>query len=373
MLAGATTIVGSIILSQGIYRSDTSPLYSLIILSVLTIAAAGWYMNREPDRPEVSGRERVLLLAFRTVNILAMLVCFAFVVIMFFLTDYYPDAVLRNVYLLIIPATVSIVVAALNLKIHPPIRVRNIAKSALALIIAVVLCFVYINDMPKYSIDDGIRILRSDEEFAQKDVFYPSCGSTGEPPLYVYRFGSDPVYDELSGSNLFYCDSYEYYCDSYSYDVNGLHDVKGYIIFNPITGAYEYMRTHEQDQAFSPGELPEFDWNYMKDTDGQHSAVLNLYFREWYPFSEAFSGGWNLILSVSSDKWDEKLKDVMYPHNFPEDEARVFLQSMGEEALKTKLLKNNGWYRYLKDGTIEIYFFGIDIATYQNGEIILKR
>ena len=374
MLVGAAIIAGTLFLLPGRFRNnDMSPFYSLIILSVLTIAAAGWYMNRESDRPEVSGHERSQLLAFRAVNILSMLICLVFIIIMYFLTGHYPDAVLRNVYLLIIPATVSIILAALNMKVYPSITIRDITKTSIAFVIAVVLCFVYINDMPKYSIDDGISILRSDEKFAQKDVFYPSYGSTGEPPVYVYRFGCDPVYDELSGSNLFYSDSYEYYCDSYSYDGDGLHDVKGYIIFNPITGTYEYMRTQEQDQAFSSGVWPDFDWNCIQDTDGQHNAVLNLYFREWYPFSEEISGGWNLILSVGSDEWDSRLKDVMYPHNFPEDEALVFLRNMGEEALMTKVLEIiNVTDSDLEDNTIEIFFFGIDIAAYKNGEIVMK-
>ncbi len=80
----------------------------------------------------------------------------------------------------------------------------------------------------------------------------------------------------------------------------------------------------------------------------------------------------------------------MYPNSYPEDEAWTFLGSIGEEALKTKLLKQLNdldqvvvfdkkedgtlglTIKGTKGKTVEVYFFGIDIATYQDGEIVLK-
>jgi hypothetical protein len=73
--------------------------------------------------------------------------------------------------------------------------------------------------------------------------------------------------------------------------------------------------------------------------DGRHGAVLNLYFREWWPDDTASSDLKNPMLSVSSSEWDANMEDVTYPRNFPEDEARAFLKSLGEEELKIKLLK----------------------------------
>jgi len=88
-------------------------------------------------------------------------------------------------------------------------------------------------------------------------------------------------------------------------------------------------------------------------------------FREEYGMSETFC--------ADSGEWDAKLKDVMYPHNFPEDEARAYLQSIGEETLKTKIFEQiNELDSKFKDMTIEVYFFGIDTAAYKNGEIELK-
>lgn len=374
MILGAVIFAGTILFPPIIFiNDDKSAFYALIIISVLMIIYAAWYKNTKPESIQLCGRDKVFLRALRTVNILAILVCFAFVVIMNFLTSYYPDVVLRNVYLLIIPATVSIFVAMLSLKVQPPIRLWNIAKSAFALFIAVALSIIYVNDIPKYSIEHGINILRSDEEFAQKDVFYPAFDSTRYHPVYQDMYVSNPVLNDSSLNDLFYHDFYLYYCDSYSFDEDGLHDIKGYIIFSPITGENEYIRTQVQDQVFGSREWPLFDWNIMRHRYGQKSAVLNLYFREWHPLSECFSGGWHLDISVSNGEWDSRLKDVLYPHNFPESEALSFLQSIGEEELKTKLLAQiNEPSLECKDKTVEVYFFGIDIATYQNGEIVLK-
>ncbi len=389
VLVGAAVIAGTILLSLGRpEEADASAVYALIILSVITIIAAAASMS-EPYIFEMTERERTLLWVYRAVNIVSILVCFAFIVIMFFLTGYYSDFVLPNAVLLIFPAAASMIVAALNLRVRPPIVRRNIIKVAVTLLISAGLIFVYASCMPKYAIEDGIKILHTDEEFAQKDVYYPAFFAPGEPNGYIYRV-VDYSYDELIGSNPFYRELFEYYCDSYGYDANGLHDVKGYIIFNPATGAFAYVRTKEQDLTFSPGDWPEFNWNFMQDRDKQHATVLNLYFREWYPAMNMYADDVNPMLTVSSNEWDSKIVDVMYPHNFPEDEARAFLRSIGEEELKTKLLKQLNdldqvvvfdkkedgtlglTIKGTKGKTVEVYFFGIDIATYQDGEIVLK-
>jgi hypothetical protein len=358
----------------------------LLFIAAIVVAACFRYANTEQDECEATKRERIFLQVFRAVGILAILVCLAFVIIMLFLTRYYTNW-MSNIFPLMALAVVGIGVAALNLKVRPPIIGRGIAKVAVALVIAASLLFVYLNYMPKYSLKDGANMLSSNEEFAQKDVFYPALHSLGEPDGYIARFG-DPLYDQFFGANPFYDELHEFHCDSYSYDADGLHVIKGYIIFNPATGAYEYMRTQNQDRSFKPGEWPEFNWNFMEDEDRQHDAVLNLYFREWY-FSDSLAAKSNPMLSVSSGEWDANMKEVIYPHNFPEDEARTFLKSIDEEALKTKILEqikemdstvvlqnedNTAGLAVIHtiDKTIEVFFFDIDIATYQNGEIVLK-
>lgn len=81
----------------------------------------------------------------------------------------------------------------------------------------------------------------------------------------------------------------------------------------------------------------------------------------------------NRRFSAGSGDWDAKVNEIMYPHSFPEDEARAFLKSMGEETLESKLLEQiDSLGTKLKDETIEVYFFGMGIATYQNGEIAVK-
>ncbi len=109
----------------------------------------------------------------------------------------------------------------------------------------------------------------------------------------------------------------------------------------------------------------------MVDKEGRHDAVLNLYYREWWGMYKIYP-----VLDripVGSGEWDAKIKDILYPHSFPEDEARAFLQSMGEEPLKAKLLEEiNDLGSKYQDKTIDLFFFGFDIGTCQNGEIVLK-
>jgi hypothetical protein len=101
------------------------------------------------------------------------------------------------------------------------------------------------------------------------------------------------------------------------------------------------------------------------------SGCASRYSRARFYLSELYA---KIIgISSGSGEWDAKMKDVMYPHNFPEDEALTLLRSMGEETLKTKILEQIDWsFSKFKDKTIEVFFYGIDIATYQNGEITLK-
>lgn len=383
ILVGVAIFVGTIILSQERTKyNDTSPVWTLIILSIAMIAAALWYF-RETYKPEISQRQRVFLWAFRIVNILAILVCLAFVIMMFFMTDYYSDLML-NVSLLMILAAVGITSAAFSLKKYPPNIWMDIIRTAIALIVAVTLCFISLNYMPKYSQEQGINMLRSDEGFAQKDVFYPSLCSPGEPNGRTYRHLYDQSYEQFGG-NPFFDELFYYSCDSYGYDADGLHIMIGFIDYNPATGEYEYMRKQERDKTYSRGDYPQFNWNFIYDDNQQHNAVINLYLREWWVADTAPNMNRTFFAS-SGSAWDAKLKEVMYPHNFPESEARAFLRSFGEEALKTKLLEqinnitmlrpdNTGRLTTIgpKEKTIEVYFFGINIATYQNGEIVLKR
>ncbi len=362
MLAGAAVIAGAILLSLGRYEYfDASPACTLVFLSIVTIAAAAFHI-KSPDAPEVSEREKAILRAFRAVSVLAILADLVFIVIMFFLTRYYDHGLFRhlhNVLPLMVLAIVGVAAAALNLKGRPPFIGRDIAKAAAALVITAALCFVYINYMPKYSHDDGLNILLSDKEFAQKDI-------VGSDETTSRDFG----YTELFGGNPFYNDLYAYHCDSFGYDAGGLHITKGCILFNPATGAYEYMHTEDQDKTYSPGDWPEFNYYFLQDKDGQHNTAINLYFREWWwgPWGGPIEvSAMNFYFSGGNDELGAKLKDAKYPHNFPEDEARAFLRSMGEERLKAKLLE------LIKGNqTVEVYFFGIDIATYRNGEITLK-
>ncbi len=369
MLAGVAIIAGTILLT--LKRSEyanPSPVYTLIILSAVTIIAAAWNM-REPYKPELSKRDRKIQRVYRTVNILAILVCLAFVILMLFMTDDYTNS-MRHITSLMILAGAGIILAAYCLKERPPIISRDIAKTAGALLISAMLIVVYLTCMPKYSLDDSITMLRSEKENAKNYIFDLRDFNISLVDSYAPRWAGDM--DAAFGPNPFYIMMYQFGCDSYRYDADGLHIVKGYINYNPANGAYEFARAQEQDLLFSPGEWPVFNYNFLYDSDGQHSAVLNLFIRElddsdWVKYDASST------LIVGSGEWDAKLKDVMYPHNFPEDEARTFLKSMGEEALKTKLLKQiNELNSEFNDKMIEVYFFGIDIATYQNGEIVLK-
>jgi len=280
MLAGAAVIAGAILLSHGRSEyADSSPVYTLIILSIVTIIAAAFYINA-PDAPEVSGREKVFLWSLRVVGILSILVGFAFIVIMLFITRQYTDW-MKNIFILMVLAAAGILGAALCLRVRPPIIVRDIAKAMFALVMSAALCFVYLNYMPKYSAEDGVNMLRSDEKLEQKDVFrHENWWVKREMQVYDITQNGKTYYDaghvKSFGGNPFYSELYEYSCDSYGFDADGLHIAKGYILFNPVTGAYEYSREEEQDQVFSPGELPAFRWNAMYDKHGQHSAALNL-------------------------------------------------------------------------------------------------
>lgn len=418
MLAGIAVIVGLILFSLG--RSgigDTITFYTPILLSLVTIAAAAFHMNEpdeasggkkallgsifivsiaaailvslsfivfspkpiffilvaitvatwfrrvkdKPDEPEVTRRGMVFLRVFRAVSILAILVCLAFLVIMFFLMrDLSFLLHMQNVRPLIGLPLAGITVAALSLKLRAPVSGRGIGRAArcvpivVAVTITAALGFIYLNYLPKYSWEDGENMLRSDEKFAQKDVFIDGrVEDWGEPGSF--------------GFNPFYAILYRFNCDSYGYDAGSLHIEKGYILFNPATGAHEY--TLEEEQTYSPGDWPSlfFSSSLIYEEDGQHDAVLNLYFREPWGNGE---GWWD---KSSSGEWNKKMKAVMVPHNFPEDEAREFLRSMGEEALKTKLLEQiNSLGSKFEDMTIEVFFFGIDIGTYHDGEIVLK-
>lgn len=390
MLAGAATIAACIFLLQGRPGETNSlPVYTLIILSVITIVAAGMSIEGEPDIDEISGRKKAFLWAFRAVGILAALACLAFIAVMIYVTGRFHILSLNYVFGLMVLGSAGAILAALSVKTHPPIIVRDTVKIAVALVIAAALGFIYFNYMPKYLLKEGADILRSNTEFSQKDVFYPTSHMPGEPDGIIASFARDPSYDEFFGDNPFFGQLYEYDCDSYGCDSNGLHQMKGYIIYNPANGIYRYDRTENQDQVFSPGEWPEFNWSFMYDKDGKHDAVLNLYFREWL-FSKASSDSDNPILSVGSGEWETKLKDVIYPVSFPEDEVLLFLSSIVGEELKAKLLRQIEGMDptavlerkadntielnvvHTKDKTIEVYFFGIDIATYKNGEIDLK-
>ncbi len=369
MLTGVATIAGAILHSlKRPENADVSPLYTLIILSAVTIIAAAWNV-REPYKPELSERDSKIQRVYRTVNILAILVCLAFVILMLFMTDDYTDS-MRHITFLMILAGAGIILAAYCLKERPPIIRRDIAKTASALLISAMLIVVYLTCMPKYSLDDSITRLRTEKENAENYIFDLSDYNISLVDSYAPRWAGDM--DAAFGPNPFYIMMYQFGCDSYRYDADGLHIVKGYINYNPANGAYEFARAQEQDLVFGPGEWPVFNYNFLYDNDGQHSAVLNLFIRElddsdWVKYDASST------LIVGSGEWDAKLKDVMYPHNFPEDEARTFLKSMGEEALKTKLLKQiNELNSEFNDKMIEVYFFGIDIATYQNGEIVLK-
>ncbi len=396
MILGAAFIVNTIFISpRRFYNHDNSAFYALIILSVLTIIASTWQITREPVKLQLSEPDKVFLRVFRIVNILAILVCFTFVVIMNFLTDHYPYAMLRNVYFLIIPAAVSIILAALSLKVYPPVRVWGTVMTLIALVLAGAISFFYLNYMPKFLLNDGINTLRSDTEFSQKDVYYPinfrneldksiyfesfNYNYSGYNP-YFYpaeelhgRVYIDPFNDQIFGANPFFYPLYNYSCDSYGYDESGLHVVKGCIIFNPATGEYKY--TNKQELRLSAEGRPELSWNYIHDKDLKHSDVFNLFFRDWsvWKHTGASAKEGNPMLAVSSDEWTSRIKDVLYPHSFPEDEARAYLKSMGDEAFKTILLEEiNELNSEFIDKTIEVYFFGIDIATYQNGEIVLR-
>ncbi len=387
ILVGIAAFIGTILLSLG--RSeydDISPVLTLLILSIATVVEAARRIQDSPNESEVevSGRDMVYIRAYRAGGFLAILACLAFIVAMLFVTRYY--VLMQNVIFLMALAAAGIAAAVQSLKVRPPIVRWDIVKFVAALVIAASLGFVYLNYMPKYSQEDGISMLRSDEGLEQRDVFYPDVyimwEATGVFPRY------NDYTKSLFGGNPFYEGLYEYYYNSYGYDSGGLYFEMGCIYFNPVTGAYEYVATVKKDKTYIPGDWPEFKWNYLYDEDGQHNTVLNLYFREW-PFPESYAAKRNPMFSVSSSEWDAKIKDVMYPHNFSEDEAGIFLRSIGEEMLKTKLLEQineivpavvlekQGDSLGLavvgvKDETIEIFFFGIDVATYQNGEIVLK-
>ena len=386
MLAGAAALVGTILLSlERPEEADASPVWTLIIFSAITIVAALWNF-REPYKPEISERDRTILRAFRIVNILVILVCLVFVVMMLVMTYYYIYS-LQYISFLMILASTGIILAALCLRERPPIVGRDVVKASVAFMISAVLVFVYMSCMPKYSLDNSIIMLRSEKENAENYIFDFGNFNVFGLHSYVPRWGGE--FEASFGPNPFYIMMYQFGCDSYSHDSDGLHIRKGYINFNPANGAYEFLRTQEQDLMFSSTKWPEFNWNFLKDRDGQHSAVLNLYFRE-LDASGTFPDTRNPMLTVGADEWDVKLMDTLYPHNFPEDEARSFLQSIGEEELKTKLLKQindlaqvvvfdkqeDGTFGLVitgtKDETVEVYFFGINIATYQNGEIVLK-
>ncbi len=384
ILVGIAAFTGTILLSLGRYEyADISPVLTLLILSIATVVAAARRIQDNPNEPEVevSGRDAVYLRAFRAGGILAILACLAFIVAMLFVTRDY--ALMQNVLLLMALAAAGIVAALQSLVVRPPIVRWDIVKFVAALVIAASLGFVYVNYMPKYSWEDGMNMLRSDEEFSQKDVFYPDVHNLWS------AIGVFPRYDDytksLFGGNPFYKGLFQYLCASYGYDADGLQIMRGDIIFNPATGACEYEHKQEWDRTYSPGEWPDFNsgtmgnyqelnWNFMCDKDGQHDAVLNLFFRESCNLESYIYQGNKTF--TASDEWDSMMKDVMYPHNFPEDEARAFLKSLDKEALKTKFFEQItllGPEVYLyKVKNIEIFFFGIDVGTYQNGEIVLE-
>ncbi len=381
MLAGIAAFTGTILLSRGRFEdADLSPVFTLLILSIVTISAAARHIKNKPNEPEVeaSGRDMVFLRAIRAVGILAMLACLGFIVVMFFMARYYRDW-MRNGFYLMVLAVAGITAADLSLKVRPHITGRDIAKAVVALTITAALGFVYLIYMPKYKPYDGLDFLRSDRGLAQMDVFYPNA---------VYNRNSISFRDqreheryiELFGDNPF-CDAFfQYQYASYSYDADGLHYTAGYIDFDSVTGAYVYTHWGNYDKTYSPGDWPDFNnrdilgdypelnWNFMCDKNGKHDAVLNLFFRDWQSLARYTDWG-NQTFTASSGEWDLMMKDVMYPHNFPEDEARAFLQSLDEETLKTKCYEQITFYNVK---TIEIFFFGINIGTYQNGEIVLK-
>ncbi len=345
---------------------------TLVFFIIVAITAATWFrhVHDKPDELELTRRGMVFLQVFRVVGILTILVSLAFMILIFFLVrDDIFGLYMRGLYDLMELPLAGIVIASLSLKLRAPVSGRGIGRAArcvpivVAVAITAALGFIYLNYLPKYSLEDGMNMLRSDEEFAQSNVYYDGgVRGWGNPGSF--------------GVNPFYGDLYGYNCGSYSYDAGGLHITKGYILFNPATGTHEY--TPEQERTYSPGDWPEFNYNLIYDKDGQHNAVMNLYFWEeswlWGPMS------WmNQVFPVSSGKeWNEKMEVVMVPHNFPEDEARAFLRNTGEEAMKTKLLEQiNGVNEHyhsvnIKDMTIDLFFFGIDIGTYQNGEVVLK-
>lgn len=394
MFFGAVSLAATILLS--LVRSERaggSPVIALVFVSIVTIAAAAWYINREPDlpmpgQPEATARQKAFLWSVRALDILCMLVCFAFLVMLLLVTGYFTDW-MHGDFLLAALAVAGIIVAALSIKEPLPIITRDVVKAAAALVMAVALVFAYLNYMPKFMKEDAINSLRSNEEFSQKDVFYPSTMFYGNGSFP--RWGEDK-YDEIFGANPFYDGLYSFYCQSYGYDANGLHVTKGYITFNPATGAYTYSHTEDNDRTYGPGpgEWPEFSYYFMYDKDGQHGAVLNLYFRDFYPIPEDEVTGGNPMLSVSSSEWDEKIGDALYPHNFSEDEALLFLKSIDREVLRAKLKKQisdiGAVVVFAKNDdntlglaivgtegkTVKVYFFGIEIATYQNGALILK-
>ncbi len=353
IIAGVAAIAGTILLSlKRSEYADSSPVLALILFSVITIIAAARNINREPLKPEVSGREKTFLRCYRAVCILAILICLAFVAVMFFISGYYTFR-MQNVLPLTALAIAGSAAAALSMKERPPLNWRSITKASIALVITAALCFVYLRYMPKYSMESAMDALRSKKEFTQTDVYYDGGN----------REWNDP---ELFKGNPFYLDLFAYNCDSYSYDAGGLHAARGYIQFNPATGEYKYTLKEKRDMTFSSGiEAPFFSSILMQSKDGQHDTVINLYLRKPWGQGEHF------FIYPDSGERDVKIKEVMYPHNFPGDKARAFLRDMGKEMLKTKVLWCLSGSQF-KDETIEVFFCGIDIATYQDGEIILK-
>ncbi len=358
-----------------------NPFYSLIILfagvSIAALMIATWHNESEPVMPVVSDRGTVLLWVFRAAGILVILADLAFIAIIWFLTGKYGEDPFQNVLLLLLLAIAGIAAAALSLKLRAPVSGRGKGRAArciplvAALAITIALGSVYLNYMPKYTIEEGLNIVLSDTEFAQKDI---RGGAYETVPRFLLEdglYGDDPYYTDLFGGNPYYNYLYSYQCDSCAYDADGLHMLKGFILFNPATGEYEYTHAEEQDKTYSPGDWPEFFWTLFFDEYRQHNSVLNLYYREWWHPEASEKDQWVL---VDSSDWDANIKEVIVPHSFPEDEARAFLSSKGEETLKAKLLEQISLLgpEVYQDKTIEVFFFGIHVATYQNGEIVLK-
>ncbi len=247
-----------------------NPFYSLIILfagvSIAALMAAAWHNESEPDLTAVSGRGVVFLWGFRVVSVLAILADLAFIVIMWFLTGEYRDDALHHGLLLMVLAVTGIGAAALSLKLRAPVtgRGKGRAVRCIPLVAALAITFalgsVYLNYMPKYTQDEGLSMILSDNEFAQKDITgsYESHEFFFEDEL----FAGNSHYAELFGGNPYYTDLYDYQCDSFGYDAGGLYIKKGFILFNPTNGDHEYIRTEKQDKTYSPGDWPEFDGKF---------------------------------------------------------------------------------------------------------------